>query len=338
MNRKLCIHGHFYQPPRENPWLEDIELQDSAYPYHDWNEKITDECYSKNLSSRILDDKKKIIDIVKNYSMISFDFGPTLLIWLEKHHPDVYQGIIQSDKEGAELFSGHGPAIAQAYNHMIMPLANERDKKTQIIWGIRDFETRFNRKPEGMWLPETAVDYQTLDLLAHNDIKFTILAPHQAKAIKKTDEKEWVSVKQTPIDTTKPYICKLDSGKQIAIFFYQGGPSSDVAYGGLLNQGDIMAKEITKALELIPKSAQLAHIATDGETYGHHHRYADMALSYCLHYIKSNNLADITIYGEFLENFPPDTEVQIHENTSWSCAHGIERWRDNCGCVANGTL
>ena len=184
MEHYVCIHGHFYQPPRENPWLEEVELQDSAYPYHDWNERITEECYRPNMASRILGPDRKIIDIVNNYSKISFDFGPTLLSWLERHAPDVYQGVIDADKKSQERFSGHGAAIAQAYNHIIMPLANSRDKRTQIAWGIYDFEHRFGRKPEGMWLPETAVDLETLDILAEYGIKFTILSPHQAKRVR----------------------------------------------------------------------------------------------------------------------------------------------------------
>ncbi|PKN04782.1 MAG: glycoside hydrolase, partial [Deltaproteobacteria bacterium HGW-Deltaproteobacteria-9] len=190
MNRHICIHGHFYQPPRENPWLEEIEIQDSAYPYHDWNSKITAECYAPNTASRILDPDRRIIDIVNNYSKISFNFGPTLLSWMEKHQPEIYQAILQADKISQKRFSGHGSSIAQVYNHIIMPLANTRDKRTQIIWGIKDFEHRFQRKPEGMWLAETAVDLETLDILAEHNIAFTILAPNQASRIRKIGEKK----------------------------------------------------------------------------------------------------------------------------------------------------
>jgi len=331
MNRYVCIHGHFYQPPRENPWLEAVELQDAAYPYHDWNERITEECYAPNMAARILDAEKKIIDMVNNYTKISFDFGPTLLSWLERFKPEVYQAILLADREGQSKFSGHGPAIAQIYNHIIMPLANFRDKRTQIIWGIKDFKYRFKRLPEGMWLPETAVDLETLDILAEKGIKFAILAPHQAKRIKRIGENAWQGVNNGEIDTTMPYLCKLPSGKTIHIFFYNKPISQDIAFGGLLSNGEMFAKELLNAFKET-KRAQLVHVATDGETYGHHHRFGDMALAYCLYYIESNNLAQITIYGEYLEKYPPTHEVEITEFSSWSCAHGVERWRNNCGC------
>jgi alpha-amylase/alpha-mannosidase (GH57 family) len=332
MNRYVCIHCHFYQPPRENPWLEDVELQDSAYPYHDWNEKITDECYRQNATSRILDQDKKIIEIVNNYSKISFNFGPTLLSWLQRHAPDIYESIIEADKKSQGNFSGHGAAISQAYNHIIMPLANTRDKHTQVMWGIRDFEYRFGRKPEGMWLPETAVDLETLELLAEHEIKFTILAPYQAKRIRRIGSKQWRKIEDDRIDTTKPYTCQLASGRTINLFFYHRPVALDVVNGRLLKSGEAFAKDLTDILDKNPKKAQLAHIAADGETFGHHHRYADMALAYCLNYIESNNLANVTVYGEYVEKFGPTYEVEIRENTSWGCSHGVERWRGNCGC------
>src|SRR3989339_717948 len=233
MEKYVCIHGHFYQPPRENPWLEDIELQDTAYPYHDWNERITEECYLQNSASRILDDKKKIINIVNNYSKISFDFGPTLLSWLEIHAPAVYESILEADRVSMEKHGGHGAAMAQAYNHIILPLSNRRDKETQVIWGIRDFECRFDRTPEGMWLPETAVDTESLEVLAENGIIFTILAPSQAEKVKKFDARQWKKLADEEIDTRRAYLCRLPSGKTINIFFYNGGVLKDNAYGGL---------------------------------------------------------------------------------------------------------
>lgn len=332
MERYVCIHGHFYQPPRENPWLEDVELQDSAYPYHDWNEKITEECYRQNAASRILGPNKKIIDIVNNYSKISFDFGPTLLSWLERHAPEVYESIIEADRKSREVFSGHGAAIAHAYNHIILPLANARDKYTQVIWGIRDFEHRFGRKPEGMWLPETAVDLETLEILAEHEIRFTVLAPHQARRLREVGDKQWKNVDGGKIDTTMPYLCRLPAGRTINLFFSHGSTARDVADGVILQNGEFFARKLVEIFNKNGEQPQLAHIATDGETYGHHHRYTDMALAYCLHYIESNNLARITVYGEYLEKFPPTYEVEINENTSWSCSHGIERWRSNCGC------
>lgn len=332
MDKFICIHGHFYQPPRENPWLEEVELQDSAYPYHDWNERVTAECYAHNAASRILDPEGRIIDIVNNYSKISFNFGPTLLYWVERHKPDAYQAILEADKLSMERFSGHGSAIAQVYNHMIMPLANKRDKYTQVIWGIRDFQKRFERFPEGMWLPETAVDLETLEVLSELGIKFTILAPHQAKAVRKLGEKEWQDVSGGKVDPTMPYLCTLPSGRTINLFFYDGPISHDVAFGDLLNNGEVFAKRFLSAFSEHRDGPKIVHIATDGETYGHHHRRGEMALSYCLHFIETNNLAKLTNYGEHLEKHPPTHEVGIFENSSWSCVHGIERWRDNCGC------
>jgi len=333
MDRYICIHAHFYQPPRENPWLEEVEIQDSAYPYHDWNERITAECYGPNTAARLLDPDGWIIDIVNNYSKISFNFGPTLLCWLEKHKPDVYQAILEADKLSMKRFSGHGSAIAQAYNHMIMPLANLRDKYTQAIWGIRDFEKRFGRFPEGMWLPETAVDTETLEVLAELGIKFTILAPRQAKRIRGIGKSgKWQDVSGDRIDPTRPYRCVLPSGRAINLFFYDGPISQDIAFNGLLSNGESFAQRLLSAFVDYRSWPQIVHIATDGETYGHHCRFTEKALAYCFYYIESKNLARITNYGEYLEKHPPTHLVEIFDNSSWSCIHGVERWRDNCGC------
>ena len=333
MNKYVCIHGHFYQPPRENPWLEEIEFQDSAYPYHDWNEKITAECYAPNTASRILDSEDRIVGITNTYAKISFDFGPTLLSWMERHKPDVYQAILDADKLSMENFSGHGSAIAQAYNHMIMPLANKRDKYTQVIWGIKDFEKRFNRYPEGMWLPETAVDLETLEVLVSLGIKFTVIAQRQAGRVKRIGETEnWVDATDEKIDSTMNYLCHLPSGQSINIFFYNGKIAQEVSFGGLLSDGEGFAKTLLSEFNDVNDYPQIVHIATDGETFGHHHRFGEMALSYCLHYIESGNLAKITNYGEYLDKHSPPHIVEIIDNSSWSCVHGVERWRDNCGC------
>ncbi|RDV14972.1 DUF3536 domain-containing protein [Pontibacter diazotrophicus] len=332
MNRYICIHGHFYQPPRENPWLNEVELQESASPYHDWNERITDECYARNSASRILDGKGKIEDIINNYAYISFNFGPTLLEWMQKKEPGTYQAILEADIESRERFSGHGSAMAQVYNHIIMPLANDRDKQTQVIWGIYDFEKRFGRKPEGMWLAETAADTPTLEVLAANGIKFTILSPYQAKRYRRVGEKEWHNAIGANIDPRRPYLCKLPSGKEIVLFFYDAPVSQGIAFERLLNRGEDLANRLVGALDVRRNEPQLMHIATDGETYGHHHRFGEMALSYALEHIEAKEYAKITVYGEFLEKFPPQYEAEILEQTSWSCAHGVERWQSNCGC------
>jgi alpha-amylase/alpha-mannosidase (GH57 family) len=336
MDRYVCIHGHFYQPPRENAWLEAVELQDSAYPYHDWNEKITAECYGPNATSRILDPAGRIIRLVNNYSRISFNFGPTLLTWMEKNSQDSYAAILEADRQSQQNFSGHGSALAQAYNHMILPLANRSDKETQVVWGIRDFEFRFGHKPEGMWLPETAVDTETLEIVAEHGILFTILAPSQGSRVRPIDSDEWQDVSGGKIDPTMTYRLTLPSGRSMTLFFYDGPISRAVAFEGLLNDGEAFANRVLGAFSEDRDWAQIAHIATDGESYGHHHRNGDMALAYALDYIESHNLARLTNYGEYLEMHPPTHEVEIFENTSWSCSHGIERWRSDCGCNAGG--
>jgi alpha-amylase/alpha-mannosidase (GH57 family) len=336
MQRFLCIHGHFYQPPRENPWLEEIEVQDSAYPYHDWNERITAECYEPNAWSRILDGDGRIVKIVNNYSQISFNFGPTLLSWLERHAPETYRRILEADRQSREQFSGHGSALAQCYSHLIMPLANRRDKVTQVRWGIRDFEHRFGRRPEGMWLPETAVDLETLDVLAEHEIAFTILAPNQAHEVRKYRGRTWHDVSGSRIDPTKAYEVRLPSGRRISVFFYDGPISRAVAFENLLIRGEYLAERLLGAFSDHRDWNQLVHIATDGESYGHHHRYGDMALAYALHYIAQQQHVKLTNYGEYLQSNPAVDEVRIFENSSWSCAHGIERWRSDCGCNSGG--
>ncbi len=328
-----CIHCHFYQPPRENPWLETVEAQDSASPFHDWNERIARECYIPNGASRILDSQGRIARIVNNYARISFNFGPTLLSWIEAKAPECYQRILDGDRESQRRFSGHGGALAQAYNHTILPLANARDKRTQILWGIRDFQRRFKRDPEGMWLPETAVDLGTLDILAAEGIKFTILAPRQVEQLRIDPESPWIEP-EYGIDSRRAYRCELPSGRTIGLFFHDGALATAVAFEKLLYSGENFARRLLMRFDPEGDSAQLMHVATDGETYGHHHAHGDMALAYALQYIEEKKLARITNYGEFLELNPPEHEIRIKENTSWSCAHDVGRWKENCGCNA----
>ncbi len=332
MERYVCIHGHFYQPPRENPWLEAIEGQPSAYPYHDWNERIAAECYAPNADARILDPENRIVSIVNNYASMSFNFGPTLLSWLEEKEPEVYRAILAADAESAGRFSGHGSALAQPYNHMILPLASPRDRRTQVAWGVRDFVHRFGREPEGMWLPETAVDTASLEALAEAGIVFTILAPHQATHVRKFGEDPWRQAPAAGVDPTMPYSVSLPSGRAIAVFFYDGPTSRAVAFDRLLSTGERLAERLSAGFTEDAGRPQLVHIATDGETYGHHHRHGDMALAYALHTLAAKDLARLTNYGEFLGRHPPTHEAQILEDSSWSCAHGVERWRSNCGC------
>lgn len=334
-NKNICIHGHFYQPPRENPWLNKVEIQDSAYPFHDWNHRINAECYARNATSRILNEKGKVVDIINNYSWISFNIGPTLLAWMQTEAPKTYQAVLDADKESQENFSGHGAALAQAYNHLIMPLANEMDKETQVIWGIEDFKSRFKRDPEGMWLPETAVNTPTLEVLAKHGIKFTILSPYQAKETRKIGEEKWKDATGAKVDPRRPYLCKLPSGKEITLFFYDGPASQAVAFEGLLNNGEKFAKRLL-GLFSDDDDNELTHIGTDGESYGHHHYFGEMALSYCIDHLNRNEEVDITIYGEYLEKNPPEYEAKIVEDSSWSCYHGVERWRSDCGCNTGG--
>jgi len=332
----VCVHGHFYQPPRENPSLEAIEVQDSAYPYHDWNERVSAECYAPNAKSRLFDDQQRIVQIVNNYGEMSFNFGPTLLLWMCNKQPQLLESIQQADKLSQAKFGGHGSAIAQAYNHMILPLAHPRDKETQVVWGIRDFQARFGRKPEGMWLPETAVDTASLEALAAQGIRFTILAPRQAKRVRAFDSRSWKDVSGDRVDPSRAYQVRLPSRKTIVVFFYDGPISQGVAFEGLLNDGKRFADRLMSGLSDERTWPQLCHIATDGESYGHHHHYGEMALSYALHSIETSGQAKLTNYGQFLEMHPPDQWAEIVDNTSWSCVHGVERWRSNCGCNSGG--
>ncbi|MFN2556875.1 MAG: DUF3536 domain-containing protein [Nitriliruptorales bacterium] len=336
MTRYVCIHGHFYQPPRENPWLEAVESQDSAYPYHDWNERITSECYAPNATSRILDESGRILRITNNYARISFDAGPTLLAWMAAKAPEVYARILAADRDSRQRFSGHGSALAQAYNHIILPLANVRDGRTQVLWGIADFVHRFQRPPEGMWLPETAADVESLELLAEHGIAFTVLAPHQARRVRPIGTTRWRDVAPDALDTSMPYELRLPSGRSISLFFYDGAISRAVAFEGLLADGGGLARRLVAAFDSDSTGSQLVHIATDGESYGHHHRHGDMALAFALQTLEASPDVRLTNYGEFLELHPPTHEVEISPGSSWSCFHGVERWRADCGCSDGG--
>jgi alpha-amylase/alpha-mannosidase (GH57 family) len=332
--RYICIHGHFYQPPRENPWLEAVEVQDSAHPYHDWNERITRECYAPNTRARLMDGPGKIVNLINNYAWMSFNFGPTLLSWMAEFTPQTLEGIVQGDRVSRDRHRGHGNALAQCFNHMIMPLASERDKKTQVAWGIADFRHRFGREPEGMWLPESAVDTASLEALAAAGIRFTVLAPHQAHRWRRLGEKEWAD--KGGIDPSRAYACRLPSGKSIALFFYDGIVAREVAFERLLDSGERFLGRLMQGFNDARTHPELMHIATDGESYGHHHVFGDMALAYVLDRLRQHPHVRLTNYGEFLELHPPEWEVEIHENSSWSCAHGIERWRADCGCKTRG--
>ncbi|MHB1274309.1 MAG: DUF3536 domain-containing protein [Candidatus Humimicrobiaceae bacterium] len=341
VKRYICIHGHFYQPYRKNPWVEKMEMQEDLFPYHDWNEKITAQCYSANGFAHILNSHNKLEEVVNNYSKISFNFGPTLLEWLKENNLKTFNRILQADMQSLKSFSNHGSAIAQTYNHLIMPLADKNDKYLQVYWAIKDFEDKFKRKPEGMWIAETAVDYETLEVLAEFNIKFTILSPDQAKGFRKIvkeNEKiqnDWVEVSGGNINTRMPYLCKLPSGREIAIFFYDKEISIGVSFGDLLNNGEKFADCLINAPSYNQQKPEIVIVASDGETYGHHKKFGDMALAYCLKCIENNKKVKLTVFGEYLEKYPPDYEVKIIENTAWSCPHSLCRWKDDCGCASD---
>lgn len=334
----LTIHGHFYQPPRENPWLEAIEQQDSALPFHDWNERINLECYNPNSASRIVDSKNKVLDVVSNYSLMSFNFWPTLMSWMEHHAPLTYERIIKADVESRDRFSGHGNAMAQVYNHIIMPLANRRDKETQVKWGIQDFKYRYGRDPEGIWLAETAVDDETLEVLADNGIKFTVLSPFQALRCRKIGTKEWQDVSWGNIDPARPYryFIKNNPEKYVDLFFYDGAISRSVAFDNLLKDGNKFAKRLKDGVSEFRDYPQIVNIATDGESYGHHTKFGDMALSYVLRVKAREEGFTLTNYPEYLDKFGVEFEGDIKQASSWSCFHGVGRWKEDCGCSTGG--
>ena len=333
MRRFVCIHGHFYQPPRQNPWTGRVEAEESARPFHDWNERIASECYVPNAASPLLDELGRIGQLVNNYSWMSFDFGPTLIRWLESQYSELYESIIDADRSSIKRFGGHGSAIAQVYNHMVMPLADPKDKRTQVQWGVEDFERSFGRRPEGMWLPETAVDLDTLEALAEADIRFTLLSPHQASATRTVGEDDWADVSGGRIDPRRAYACSLPSGRTIALFFHDNSISTRIAFGNLLESRDAFPDALLGAFS-DSDEPQLVNVASDGETFGHHHKNGNVALSHCLSRIDSGKLVSVANYGSFLSLAPPTHEVRIVERTSWSCPHGVERWRSNCGCGA----
>jgi alpha-amylase/alpha-mannosidase (GH57 family) len=330
-DRFVTIHGHFYQPPRENPWLEAVEIQDSAAPYHDWNERVTAECYAPNTAARRVVRDNRILDIVNNFDKVSFDVGPTLIAWLARHAPDVCSKILDADRVSAAARGGHGNAIAQVYNHMIMPLSPLRDKVTQVRWGLADFRHRFGREAEGMWLPETAVDEESLEVLAAAGLKFTILAPHQAWRVRPLDGEAWEEVGER-VDPSRPYLWRGPRGLTLAIFFYDGPISRAIAFEDALDRSEHLVSRVKHGFDDDREGAQLVHCATDGESYGHHKKFGEMALAAAVHQIESEGFAALTNYGAFLAAHPPAWEVQVRPATSWSCVHGVQRWQADCGC------
>ena len=360
----VTVHGHFYQPPRENPYLDAIERQPSASPFHDWNERIHHECYRPNAFARILNDYADVVGIVNNYEYLSFNIGATLMSWLERYDVEVYQKILEADRKSAERLNGHGNAIAQVYNHIIMPLANERDKYTQIRWGIEDFRSRFGRMPEGMWLAETAVDYPTLEVLVAEGIKFIILAPSQAERCRMipTDEQpvtQWLEVGGSQIDPTRPYRCYLKptlsnsdplstsstfasnddttDTPYIDIFFYDGPISRDMGFNDVLSSSHHLVGRIGQAVRGDNRPSQLISVATDGETFGHHKGGTEKCLAYAFTEEFRSRGWTVTNFAHYLSINPPSWEVELKPVTAWSCAHGVDRWQEDCGCGGGGS-
>ena len=344
----VTVHGHFYQPPRENPYLDAIERQPSATPFHDWNERIHWECYRPNAFARVLNDRGEVVGIVNNYEYMSFNIGPTLMSWLERYDVEVYQRILEADAKSCQRLNGHGNAIAQVYNHIILPLANERDKYTQIRWGKEDFRSRFGRDPEGMWLAETAVDYATLEALVAEKIKFIILAPSQAQRCRPCPTEDdphsqWHEVGGNQIDPTRPYRCYLDSqeiGKKsqayIDIFFYDGPISRDMGFSDVVYNSHHFAGRVGAAIRGDHRQSQLISVATDGETFGHHKKGTEKTLAYAFIGEFPRHGWTVTNYAHYLSLNPPSWEVQLKPITAWSCAHGVDRWQDDCGCGGEG--
>jgi hypothetical protein len=306
-------------------------VQDSAAPWHDWNERVTVECYAPNTAARRVGDDNRILDIADNYEKISFDFGPTLLSWLECHRPDVYAKILEADRVSRQTRGGHGNAIAQVYNHAILPLCTRRDKVTQVRWGLEDFRHRFGREPEGMWLAETAADAESLEVLAEAGVKFTILAPHQAARIRPLDAETWEPAGDH-VDPSRAYLWRSPAGPTLALFFYDAPISRAIAFEDGLARGEVLAARLRNGFAEARDWPQLVHCATDGESYGHHTPFGDMALAAALQQLEREGFAALTNYGQFLAAHPPTHEAEIRDNTSWSCAHGVERWRADCGC------
>ncbi|CAN5765301.1 hypothetical protein BH18ACI4_BH18ACI4_29030 [soil metagenome] len=335
----LIIHGHFYQPPRENPWTGNVDREFGAHPYHDWNERIHAECYAPNAQAQIIGAQETVERALNNYEKISFNFGPTLLSWLERHHPQTYNRILEADLTSRKTRGGHGNAIAQAYGHAILPLANDQDRLTQVVWGVEDFRHRFGREPESLWLPETAVDNRTLDLLIEQQLRFVILAPTQAARWKAAGSDEWKSPGNGSIDTAKAYryLHQDRSGRSIAVFFYDGPAARSIAFEKALVSSAALVAVFKRAAARGP----LVNIATDGETYGHHFKFGDLCLAHTLEIEAPEEGFSITNYGQYLDLYPAELEVQINEGpdgegTAWSCPHGLGRWLRDCGCHTGG--
>ncbi len=335
----LILHGHFYQPPREDPWTDEIETQDSAAPFHDWNERINRECYAANAASRVIDSFGRIQAILNNYEHISFNFGPTLVDWLLRHDPRTLERIVEADRHSAQRLEGHGNAIAQVYNHIILPLATDADKTTQIVWGLRHFEKTYGRRSEGIWLAETAVNDRTVEVLIEQGVKYIILAPTQAQAVQYEGQEEWTDVSHNNIDPSRAYRLETPAG-QLAVFFYYGDIASKLSFEHLLFNVDHLRGELL-AHDHPDQAPPMINVATDGESYGHHEPFGDMCLARLIYENREREDFFFGNYGHFLAHNPPRDRVRLKEGnnglgTAWSCAHGVGRWFEDCGCQTGG--
>jgi hypothetical protein len=333
----LILHGHFYQPPRENPLTGIIPKQPSAKPFPDWNEHIFSQCYAANTNSRYLDGNGRILSITNNFEYISYNFGPTLLTWIKANHPGTYEKIIEADRSSI-LRLGHGNAMAQGFNHTILPLDSPRAARHQILWGLEDFSSRFGREAEGMWLPEAAINPDIIDLLVASGIKFVILSPWQCKSIE-TEPGKMVDLEGKPAPYDKPYILTGTKGNTISAFFYNPQLADGISFGHLLRDAD----NLYQTLETIKQQdgPALIHTATDGEIYGHHEPFGDMALAALIRKVNEREDFTFTNYATFLEGHPAVLHAQLHpgeenKGTSWSCSHGVSRWYKDCGCHTGG--
>ncbi len=338
MKNYLVLHGHFYQPPREDPWTGAVPLQESAAPYHDWNKRITKECYAANSASRILDSRGRVQDIVNNYRYISFNFGPTLIQWLKKEAPNVYQRILEADAMSLRERRGHGNALAQGYNHTILPLDSPEDRKTQIVWGMEDFKSHFNRDPEGLWLPEAAVNNSVADELISQGIRFIVLSPWQGQSLRRDGESRWEGLHGKPVPSGRAYRLERPGGS-LAVFFYNPALASGISFEHYLRNAEDLNRRFEAFAE--PREGHLIHAATDGEIYGHHEPFGDMCLAAFSRIVQENSRLTWTNYGEYLELYPPRTEVELRlgeesRGSSWSCFHGVSRWYKDCGCSTGG--
>lgn len=335
----FVFHGHFYQPPRENPWTDEVEREPSARPYHDWNERIDAECYAANAAARIHDERGRILRIANNYERISFNFGPTLLKWMEKHDPLTLRRLVEADARSARANGGHGNAIAQCYNHIILALADAHDRRTQIKWGMAEFAHRFGRRPESLWLAETAANHDVLEQVIEEGLTYVILAPLQAGWVRAKSAEAWHDVRGGRVDPSRPYryLHRDGSGRSVAVFFYDGPLAQSVSFGGALDDGKNLAHRAGHAIDGGRPHAQLVHLAVDGETAGHHVGFGNLALAWALEKEIPAQGFRVTNYGAFLAEHPATWEVRLDEGpfgegTSWSCAHGVGRWIRDCSC------